>query len=130
MRFEGRYSRSTLNVTSADGTTDHLGSLATVEALLIAEGPLSGKLRWQVGGGALFYRPSDDQGVFLDGPVQRWLILAGAVFTQPLTPRLALVLTARVDAHSFVTDVLRARDYVNSQGVRRFSFALGVERTL
>jgi hypothetical protein len=128
--FAVHYSRSSLRVTEIDlGTTDDFGSLATIDAVVMAEGPVTGRFRWQFGGGAIFYRPSANQGVFLDGPMQRWLIAGGLVWTHPLSPQLRLLVHARVDAHSFDTDVLVARNYAGSQGVQRFGLNVGVERT-
>ena len=128
VRFEAHYTRSTLNITTTEGLTDHLSSLTTIDVVAMAEGPLTGDVRWQAGGGALFYRPSEHQGVFLNGPVQRWLLAGGAVYSRRLTPRLSLLVSGRVDAHAFQTDVLRARNYAGSQGVQRFALSLGVEK--
>lgn len=128
VRLEARYSRSTLKVTTTAGETDNLSSLATIDALVIAEGPLIGAVRWQAGGGALFYRPSDNQGVFLAGPTQRWQVMGGAIYSTPITPQITLLINGRIDAHLFLTDVLRARNYAGSQGVRRFSLQVGIER--
>lgn len=128
--FEAHYSRSMLRVTDTDfGTTDDLGSLATIDALIMAEGPLAGELRWQFGGGAIFYRPSENQGVFLDGPTRRWLLAGGVAWSHALSPRLHLVVNGRVDSHTFTTDVLQARNYAGSQGVRRYGLHVGVART-
>lgn len=128
-RLEARYSHSALNATT-DAGTDRIGTLTTIEALVMAEGPLTGTLRWQAGGGALFYRPSENQGVFLDGPVQRWLVVGGAVFSHRLTPQLTLLINGRVDAHSFLSSVLTTRNYAGSQGVRRVGLSIGLERKL
>ena len=124
------YSRSSLRVTDTDfGTTDDLGTLATIDALVMAEGPIAGALRWQFGGGAIFYRPSANQGVFLDGPSHRWLIAGGLAWSHTLSPHLHLVVDGRVDSHTFTTDVLVARHYAGAQGVQRFGLHFGVERT-
>jgi hypothetical protein len=130
VRFEAHASRATLNAIPAEGASDNLGTLTTIDALVMAEGPLNGNLRWQVGGGAIFYQPGDNQGVFRDGPVRRWLVAGGVIYTQPLTPRYHLVVNGRVDAHSFLTTTLQARNYAGSQGVRRFALTIGVERVL
>jgi len=130
VRLEAHISRSNLNAIPSGATADNLGTLTTIDALVMAEGPLTGKLKWQVGGGALFYRPPSNQGVFLDGPVHRWLVAGGLVFSHRLTPQFTLLVNGRVDAHSFVTNVLQARDYAGSQGVRRFALTVGVERGL
>jgi hypothetical protein len=129
--LETHYARATLRVTDTDlHITDDLGSLATIDAVVMAEGPVTGKFRWQVGGGAIFYRPSENQGVFLDGPASRWLISGGLVWTHPLTPRLHLLINGRVDNHTFTTDVLVARNYAGTQSVFRLGLHVGVERTL
>ena len=130
VRLEVHVARSQLNAITADGVKDPLGSLTTIDALVMAEGPLTGYLRWQVGGGALFYRPAENQGVFLDGPVRRWMVAGGVIYSQRLSPQFNLVVNGRVDAHSFLTDVLQARNYAGSQGVRRFALTIGVERAL
>ncbi len=127
--FEAHYASSSLQVTDVDSkTTSDYGSLATIDALLMAEGPLVGQLRWQVGGGAIFYRPSASQGVFLDGPVQRWLVAGGLTWTHQLAPTMRLLVQGRVDSHTFTTDALIARSYAGSQGVRRGGLQVGVER--
>ncbi len=91
---------------------------------------MTGALRWQVGGGAIFYQPSENQGVFLDGPTQRWLLAGGIVFSHPLSGHLKLIVSGRVDAHSFTTDVTRcARLLAGSQGVQRFGLRVGLEKT-
>ena len=126
---EVHYARATLRVTDTEfGTTDDIGTLATIDAVALGEGPITGALRWQAGGGAIFYRPSDNQGVFLDGPIHRWLLAAGIVWTHPLGPHLRLLVNGRVDSHTFTTAVLQARGYAGSQGVPRFGLHLGLER--
>ena len=77
------YARSPLNVISTTGTNgnDQLAPVATVTTLLLAEGAVRGALRWQVGGGAMFYRPTERQGVFQDGGTQRWMLAGGLVWT-------------------------------------------------
>jgi hypothetical protein len=128
--LEAHYATSSLQVTDVDSkVTSDYGSLATIDALLMAEGPLVGQLRWQVGGGAIFYRPSANQGVFLDGPVQRWLVAGGLTWAHNLSPTMRLLVQGRVDSHTFTTDILVARGYAGSQGVRRFGLQVGVERT-
>jgi hypothetical protein len=128
--FEAHYSRSTLRTTDLDlGTTDEIGSLTTIDAMVMGEAPIAGALRAQVGIGAIFYQPAANQGVFLDGPTHRWLIGAGLAWTRPLSPHLRLLVNGRIDAHTFTTDILVARGYAGSQGVQRFGLLAGVERT-
>ena len=40
------------------------------------------------------------------------------------------MVTGRVDAHTFSTDVLQARGYGQSQSVQRFGLLVGVSRRL
>ena len=127
--IEAHYSRSTLRVTNSDRKEmDDIGTLATIDAVVMADGPITGKLRWQVGGGAIFYRPTDNQGVFLDGPVQRWLLAGGVTWSRELSPQMRLLVSARVDSHTFTTDILVARNYAGTQGVQRGGLHVGVER--
>lgn len=128
--LEGHYSSATLRTTATDlGTTDDIGSLVTLDALLLGEGPITGALRWQAGGGAIFYRPGSHGGVFLDGPVRRWMVAGGITWTRALQPHLSLLVCARVDYHTFTTDILLARGYAGTQGVRRVGLSAGLERT-
>jgi hypothetical protein len=128
LRLEGHYTRATLDATTDAGGTRGLFPLTTIDALLLAEGPLFGSLRWEVGGGAIFYRPSKKQSAFVDGPVQRWLVTAGAIYSHRFSPGLDLFVEGRVDGHTFTTDLLIARGYAGSQGVRRGSLSVGLAR--
>lgn len=122
-------SRSQLRATDTDfQTSSDLGALTTIDAVVMAEGPVAGALRWQFGGGAIFYRPSENSGVFVDGPVQRWLIGGGVSWRRLLSPRLRLLVNGRVDNHTFTTPTLLARNYAGTQGVIRLGIHVGVER--
>lgn len=124
------YSRSQLRATDTDnGAGGDLGSLATIDAQVMAEGPVASGLRWQFGGGAIFYRPSENSGVFLNGGVRRWLIGGGVVWRRQLSPHLRLLINGRVDNHTFTTETLIARNYSGTQGVIRLGLHAGVERT-
>lgn len=126
--ISAHYTRSTLNARPTGGPDDALFTLATIDALVLLQGPLVAGLRWQAGGGAIFYRPSESQSAFVDGGVQRWIVAAGAVWRHAVGRRMNLVVDGRVDAHTFTTDVLVARNYAGSQGVRRFSLQFGLEQ--
>jgi hypothetical protein len=127
LRLQVDYSRSELEAT-ANGSTDKLGSLATIDALVMAEGRLTPAFRWQVGGGAIFYRPSENEGVFYDGPTRRWMIAGALSYWHQLSRNLILVVNGRIDSHSFKTETLQQRNYAGSQGVQRFALQLGIER--
>jgi hypothetical protein len=129
---EASYGRSALKVIGTNGSTDQdqLAAVATITTLVFFEGALHGALRWQVGGGAIFYRPTVQQGVFQNGGTQRWMLAGGAVWHHTLTAAVDLLVTARVDAHTFTTDVLQARGYGQSQSVQRFGVLVGVSRRL
>lgn len=128
---EVSYARSPLNVITTDNVShDQLAAVATVTTLVLAEGAVQGALRWQVGGGAVFYRPTERQGVFQNGGTRRWVIAAGLAWTHPLTAAMDLLITVRLDSHSFSTDVLRARGYGSGQSVQRVGLLFGVNRRL
>jgi hypothetical protein len=128
--LEGHYSRSRLKVTEGSGATDQLSSVGVLDALLMLEAPIRGGIRARIGGGAIFYQPSERQGVFLNGAAHRWII-AGELFgTRRLTDRMNLLLTGRIDYHEFNTSLLRARGYGGNQSVQRYALSIGVERKL
>jgi hypothetical protein len=129
---EVTYARSTLNVISTTGINgnDQLAAVATITTLGFFEGALHGALRWQLGGGAIFYRPTERQGVFQNGGTQRWILTGGVMWGHRLTPSMDVLVTGRVDVHTFSTDVLQARGYGQSQSVQRFGLLVGVSRRL
>jgi hypothetical protein len=129
---EVSYARAPLDVIGTNGSTDHdqLAAVATVTTLVLFEGALHGALRWQVGGGAVFYRPTEQQGVFQDGGTQRWMLAGGVVWGHRLTATMDVLVTGRVDAQTFSTSVLQARGYGQSQSVQRIGLLVGVSRRL
>jgi hypothetical protein len=128
---EVSYARSALNViTTGAVSSDQLAAVATITTLVLAEGAVHGGLRWQVGGGAMFYSPTERQGVFQNGGTRRWVLAGGVVWSHPLTATMDLLVTGRVDAHTFTTDVLQARGYGESQSVERLGLLFGVNRRL
>lgn len=123
-------SRSAVNVTDNNSNeTGELTTATTVDAALMVEGVLRDEIRWEVGGGALFYLPSDRVGVFQSGSTRCWLLAAGLTWHHPLSPGTSLLIAARVDGHEFSTDELRLRGYARSQSVERFGLHVGVERS-
>jgi hypothetical protein len=128
---EVTYARSPLNVVATDNPShDQLAAVATITTLALVEGPVGGALRWQAGGGAVFYRPTERQGVFQNGGTHRWVIAGGLMWTRALTAATDLLITGRIDAHNFTTNVLQARGYGASQSVQRFGLLVGVNRRL
>jgi hypothetical protein len=118
------------NLTVDDGTDQGtFGSLTTVDALLLFEGPVRGPIRWQVGGGTIFYEPQSRTGLFQKGGTQRWLVAGGLTWSHPLSPAMSLVAVGRVDAHEFTTSTLIAHGYGQSQRVFRAGLQLGLERS-
>ncbi len=109
---------------------DHIGTLTTVDALLLVEGHVRGQLRWQAGGGAVFYRPGQQEGVFQDGGTHRWVVALGLAWVHPIGPRWNLLAQGRVDHQEFTTQVLVDRGYGQSQSVQRITLQLGLERPL
>ena len=114
----------------AYGSKDHIGTLTTIDALLQVDGRVRGELRWQVGGGEVFYRPGQQEGVFQDGGTHRWVIDAGLIWSHRLAAQMNLIAVARVDHQEFTADVLINRGYGQSQSVQRVSLQLGLEHTL
>ncbi|HEY4321438.1 MAG TPA: hypothetical protein VGM77_09705 [Gemmatimonadales bacterium] len=130
LRLQTDVSRGAVNVT--DNSSNETGTLTTVtmiDATLMIEGALRDEIRWEVGGGALFYLPSEDVGVFQSGSARCWLLAAGLTWHHPLSPGMSLLIAARVDSHEFSTDELRLRGYARSQAVERFGLHVGVERS-
>jgi hypothetical protein len=127
---EAHYSRSRLKVTEASGGEDQLPSVAAIDAVLMLEAPIRGAFRARVGGGAIFYQPSEDVGVFLNGATRRWLLAGELVWTKRLTDRMNVLVNGRVDYHEFTTSILRARGYGRAESVQRYALTIGVERKL
>lgn len=127
LTLEGQFGTSSLQVDD-DGTKDDLGTLRTLGVLVLLEGPIAKDFRWQAGAGALMYRPSEKQGVFLDDSPTRWLLAAGATWSRALSPSLRLVVTGRYDFHTFTTRHLDAVGYSQFTTVQRGGLFAGVER--
>lgn len=120
---------SDLDVSDAvSGEQDVLTALTVIDATAMFEGPIRGAFRWRLGGGAIFYLPSDHIGVFQDGSMRRWLVAGAVTYRHPLSPGLQLVAAGQVDYHQFVNDVLLSRGFAGGQSIERFSLQLGVER--
>lgn len=127
MVVEGQFGSSTLQVNDA-GTQDDLGALRTLGLALLLDGSIAGTLRWQAGGGALRYRPTIRQGAFLDDAPTRWLLIAGATWSRPLSNTIELVATARYDFSTFTTRHLSTVGYSQFTTVQRGGLFLGLER--
>lgn len=128
MALEGQFGTSILNVDDS-GVTDELGTLRTLGVVVLLDGPIASTFRWHAGGGALFYRPTEAQGVFLDGSLSRWLLVAGATWSKRVANELDLVATARYDFSTFTTSHLIDIGYSQSTSVHRGGIFLGLERT-
>jgi len=126
--LEGDYARSKLDVVEPTGTST-LAPVTVMTGLLFAEGPLFANLRWQLGGGAVFYRSSERQGIFLDGTTQRWLVAGGVTWSHPLAAATMVLVTGRIDTQEFITSVMRRYGYTGLQNVRRAAILVGVERS-
>ncbi len=126
--IEAGYSTSTLSASSDAGNAGNLSRVATISTVAMLDGAIHGALRWQAGGGLLFYRPAEKQGVFLDGGVRRYQLAGGMSWTHPLTPVLSLLILGRYSFHEFITPVLGARGYSSYQSIHRAGLQVGVER--
>jgi hypothetical protein len=111
-----------------DGAETDLGTLRTASVLLGLDGPIWRAVRWRVGIGGLFYWPSDDRGIFLQGGPVRLLAGAGADWRRPVGSSWDLMIGARYDLHRFTTDELERRGFSNAQGVSRVSLSVGLAR--
>ena len=113
-----------------DGAETDLGTLRTASVLLGLEGPIWRMVRWRVGLGGLYYWPSEDRGIFLQGGPLRFLAGAGADWRSPVMSSWDLIVSARYDVHQFTTDELDRRGFSQSQGVSRVSLSVGLARGL
>ena len=91
--------------------------------MLGLDGPVVENLRWRVGLGGLFYLPSEDRGIFLEGGPIRFVAGAGADWRRPVMTKWDLMVSARYDLHRFTTDELEQRGFSQAQGVSRVSLA-------
>jgi hypothetical protein len=111
-----------------DGAETDLGTLRTASVLLGLDGPVVQNLRWRVGLGGLFYLPSEDRGIFLEGGPGRFVAGAGADWRHPVMSKWDLMVSARYDFHRFTTDELEQRGFSQAQGVNRVSLSVGLAR--
>jgi hypothetical protein len=111
-----------------DGSETDLGTVRTGSVLVGLEGPIWKAMRWRVGIGGLFYWPSEESGIFLQGGPVRFLAGAGADWREPVMPRWDLMVSARYDFHRFTTDELERRGFSQTQGVSRISLSVGLAR--
>lgn len=111
-----------------DGASSDLGTLRTASVLLGLDGPIWKTVRWRVGLGGLFYWPSDDSGIFLQGGPIRFLAGGGADWRRQVMPQWDLMVSARYDFHRFTTDELERRGFSQAQSVSRISLSVGLAR--
>lgn len=111
-----------------DGEETDLGTIRTASLLAGLDGPIWKSVRWRVGLGGLFYLPSEDAGIFLQGGPIRFLAGAGADWRGPVMPSWDLMVSARYDFHRFTTEELERRGFSQAQGVSRISLSVGLAR--
>ena len=111
-----------------DGVETDLGTLRTASVLLGLDGPIWKAVRWRVGLGGIFYWPSEDRGIFLQGGPVRFLAGAGADWRNPVMRSWDLMVSARYDFHRFTTDELDLRGFSQAQSVSRVSLSVGLAR--
>jgi hypothetical protein len=111
-----------------DGSETDLGTVRTGSVLVGLDGPIWKAVRWRVGMGGLFYWPSEESGIFLQGGPVRFLAGAGADWRAPVMPSWDLLVSARYDFHRFTTDELERRGFSQAQGVSRVSVSVGLAR--
>jgi hypothetical protein len=111
-----------------DGQETDLGTIRTASLLAGLDGPIWKSVRWRVGLGGLFYLPSEDAGIFLQGGPIRFLAGAGADWRGPVMPSWDIMVSARYDFHRFTTEELERRGFSQAQGVSRISLSVGLAR--
>jgi hypothetical protein len=111
-----------------DGGETDLGTVRTASVLVGLDGPIRQSLRWNVRMGGLFYWPSEESGIFLQGGPVRFLVGAGADWRRPVMTSWDLMVSARYDFHRFTTDELERRGFSQAQGVSRISLSVGLAR--
>jgi hypothetical protein len=111
-----------------DGGETDLGTVRTASVLVGLDGPIWNSLRWNAGMGGLFYWPSEESGIFLQGGPVRFLVGAGADWRRPVMTSWDLMVSARYDFHRFTTDELERRGFSQAQGVSRISLSVGLAR--
>jgi hypothetical protein len=111
-----------------DGVETDLGTLRTASLLRGLVGPVGKTVRWWLGLGGIFYWPSEDRGIFLQGGPIRFLAGAGADWRNPVMRSWDLMVSARYDFHRFTTEELELRGFSQAQSVSRVSLSVGLAR--
>lgn len=111
-----------------DGGETDLGTIRTASVMVALDGPVSKAVRWRAGLGGLFYWPSEESGIFLQGGPIRFLAGAGADWRHPVMTGWDLMVSARYDFHRFTTDELERRGFSQAQAVNRISLSVGLAR--
>lgn len=127
LTLEARYATSKLDVSEGD-TRDQLSRVATIGIVAMVDAAIHGDFRAEVGGGSIWYRPSERTGVFQQGGTRHWMLAAGVSWRRVLTPRITLLVTAHYDFHDFTTAQLQSRDVQGSQAVHRIGLTAGLSR--
>lgn len=127
-RLEVRAGRGALHAES-NGETSTIPALTTVGVMLLVDGPLANRVRWEVGAGVMNYRPSEQSGVFSQGGPTPWMLGAGLSWTRPLAGSFDLVANGRYDFHQFRSRQLDSRGYTQYESVHRVGLGVGIERS-
>ncbi len=125
---EVRAGRGSLRADS-NGEESTIPGLTTVGVMLLVDGPLAHRVRWEVGAGVLSYRPKERSGLFSQGGPTPWMLGAGITWTRPLSGALDLALNGRYDFHQFRSRQLDSRGYTQYQSVHRIGLGVGIERS-
>lgn len=125
---EIRAGRGSLHADS-NGERSTIPGLTTVGIMLLVDGPLANRVRWELGAGLMKYRPSERSGVFSQGGPTPWMVGAGLSWTRPLSGSFDLVANGRYDFHQFRSRQLDSRGYTQYQSVHRLGLGVGIERS-
>ncbi|MEO5824505.1 MAG: hypothetical protein ABIR59_01310 [Gemmatimonadales bacterium] len=112
-----------------NGESSTIPGLTTVGLMLLVDGPLAHRVRWELGAGFLSYRPAELSGAFSKGGPTPWLLGAGLNWSRPLSESFDLVANGRYDFHQFRSRQLDSRGYTQYQSVHRIGLGVGIERS-
>ena len=111
-----------------NGAEADLGTVRTGSLMLGLDGPIAASFRWRAGLGAILYRPSEDEGIFLQGGPTKFIAGLGVDYRYPIMTKWDLMASARYDYHRFTTDELERRGFSQTQPVSRISLSVGLPR--
>ncbi|MBI1966992.1 MAG: hypothetical protein HYS40_03290 [Gemmatimonadetes bacterium] len=108
----------------AGGSSQRINSLTTLALTVGVRRQLLPGMVGRAGVGGLKYFPGDESGVFRDGAGVAALVSVAVDFAPPFAARRRLGITARYDAHHFLTPALRSVGFFESRLVHRVALTV------